>query len=49
MKIRVFQIDHKKDSNNLAFMNYSHKHNHGVVDSSIYRQSYGGTVNCYSL
>ena len=49
MKIRVFQIDHEKDSNNLAFMNYDHTLDHGGVDSSIYRQIYGGTVNCDSL
>lgn len=49
MKIRIFQIDHDKDSNKLAFMNYDYAQAHGGVDSSIYRQIYGGTVNCKSL
>lgn len=46
MKIRVFQIDHDKDSNKLAF---DYVQNHGGLDSSIYRQIYGGTVTCDSL
>lgn len=37
MKIRVFQIDHEKDSNNLAFMNYDHTQEHGGVDSSLWQ------------
>lgn len=49
MKIRIFQINHDKDSNKLAFMNYDYAQAHGGVDSSIYRQIYGGTVNCKSL
>lgn len=49
MKIRIFQIDHDKDCNKLAFMNYDYAQAHGGVDSSIYRQIYGGTVNCDSL
>lgn len=49
MKIRIFQIDHDKDSNKLAFMNYDYAQAHGGVDSSIYRQIYDGTVNCKSL
>ena len=49
MKIRIFQIDHDKDCNKLAFMNYDYVQAHGGVDSSIYRQIYGGTVTCDSL
>lgn len=49
MKIRVFQIDHEKDLQNLAFMNYEVAQNHGGVNPSVYRQVYGGTVACSSL
>lgn len=49
MKIRIFQIDHDKDSNKFAFMNYDYVQNHGGLDSSIYCQIYGGTVTCDSL
>lgn len=49
MKIRVFQIDHEKDKNNLAFMNNDFTQEHGGIDSSIYRQVYGGTVSCRNL
>ena len=49
MKIRIFQIDHDKDSNKLAFMNYDYVRSHGGIDASVYKQIYGGTVNCVSL
>lgn len=49
MKIRIFQIDHEKDSENLAFKGYDTAVNDGKVVSSIYRQIYGGTVNCKDL
>ena len=49
MKIRIFQIDSEKDTNHLLFKNYQEAMNSGGVDSSIYRQIYGGTVNCSSL
>lgn len=49
MKIRIFQIDHEKDENKLAFMNYDYAQSRGGVNPSIYRQVYGGTVNCGNL
>lgn len=49
MKIRVFQIDHEKDSKNLAFTDHEFTKNHGGVDAAAYRQVYGGTVNCNGL
>ena len=49
MKIRVFQIDHDKDSNRLAFMNYDYTQSHGGIKAENYRQIYGGTVTCDSL
>ncbi len=49
MKIRVFQIDHDKDRNDLVFMNYDYTQSHGGVKAENYRQVYGDTVNCDSL
>ena len=49
MKIRIFQIDHEKDENKLAFMNYDYAQSRGGVNPSIYRQVYGGTVTCENL
>lgn len=49
MKIRIFQIDHDKDGNKLAFMNYDYTQSHGGVKAENYRQIYGGTVTCDSL
>ena len=49
MKIRIFQIDHEKDSNKLAFMNYDYAQSHGGVKAENYRQIYGGTVTCDTL
>ena len=49
MKIRIFQIDHEKDENKLAFMDYDYTQSHGGVKAENYRQVYGGTVNCGNL
>ena len=49
MKIRVFQIDEGKDENRLEFSRYEDAMKKGGVDPAIYRQVYGGTVNCLSL
>ena len=49
MKIRIFQIDHEKDSGKLAFMDYDYTQSHGGVKAENYRQIYGGTVNCDNL
>jgi len=50
MKIRVFQIDHKKDEKNLAFRDYRTAiAKNGRIDESIYKQVYGGEVPCRTL
>ncbi|MEE5994421.1 MAG: YodL domain-containing protein [Oscillospiraceae bacterium] len=49
MKIRIFQIDHEKDPNRLSFSNYDETMQFGGINSAIYRQIYGGTVNCADL
>ncbi len=49
MQIRIFQIDHDKDSNKLAFMNYDYTQSHEGIKAENYRQIYGGTVKCDSL
>ena len=50
MKIRVFQIDHKKDEKNLAFRDYQTVlAKNGRIDESIYKQVYGGEVPCRTL
>lgn len=49
MKIRVFQIEHEKDSKNLAYRDYEFVKSKGGVESAVYRQVYGGTVNCECL
>lgn len=49
MNIRIFQIDHEKDTKRLAFSGYDETMQSGGVDSSIYRQIYGGIVNCSGL
>lgn len=50
MKIRVFQIDHEKDEKNLAFRDYQTVlARNGRIDESIYRQVYGGEVQCRTL
>ena len=48
MQIRIFQIDHDKDPNRLAYEPLQH-FTDGKPDASMYRQVYGGTVNCGSL
>ncbi|MBR1459036.1 MAG: DUF3846 domain-containing protein [Oscillospiraceae bacterium] len=48
MQVRIFQIDHTKDPNRLAFEG-SEMLPDGKVDAAMYRQIYGGTVNCSSL
>lgn len=49
MRIRVFQIDDSLDYNKHKFMSYDHVMKKGGVDSLIYRQVYGGIVNCSDL
>lgn len=49
MQIRVFQIDRELDAQHKMFRNFEETAQLGGVDSSIYRQIYGGTVNCRTL
>lgn len=49
MKIRVFQIDHDKDTDRIAFECADKAVRDGKVNSALYRQVYGGTVNCRNL
>ena len=46
MGIRVFQINESLDKEKLKFMGYDTAMKHGGVDPEIYRQVYGGVVNC---
>ena len=49
MQIRVFQINDSKDKNNLEFMSYDTAMKQGGIDPAIYRQVYGGMVNCADI
>lgn len=49
MKIRIFQIDYQKDKKNLSFSGYEETAGNGGINPAVYRQAYGGTVNCSSL
>ena len=49
MRIRVFQIDDSLDNNKRMFMSYDNAMKKGGVDSLIYRQVYGGIVNCSDI
>ena len=46
MGIRVFQVNESLDKDKLAFRSYDTAMKHGGVDPEIYRQVYGGVVNC---
>lgn len=49
MKIRIFQIDHDKDTQGVKFMDMDFTNRHGGVNSEAYHQVYGGTVIAESL
>lgn len=49
MKIRVFQINEQKDEKHLEFRSYDEVMKNGGIKPDIYRQVYGGTVNCSGL
>lgn len=49
MKIRIFQIDHDKDTHGVKFMNMDFTNKHGGVNSETYHQAYGGTVIAENL
>lgn len=46
MRIRIFQIEDKLDSGKHMFMSYDNVMKNGGIDPHIYRQIYGGVVNC---
>lgn len=49
MRIRVFQINGEKDKNNLMFRSFNDAQKNDGVDPHIYRQVYGGIVNCSDI
>ena len=49
MRIRVFQIDDCKDKDKRMFMSYENVMKSANVDPKIYRQVYGGLVNCSDI
>lgn len=49
MGIRVFQVNESLDKEKLKFMGYDTAMKHGGVDPTIYRQVYGGVVNCSAV
>ncbi len=48
MTVRIFQVDHEKDANRLAYESLKDLPEN-KPDASMYRQVYGRTVNCSSL
>lgn len=49
MKVRIFQIDPEKDTNDLEFRDHEFAMSKGGVDPSIYKQVYGGIVHAEGL
>lgn len=51
MKIRIYQIDHEKDQNHIRYEGVENtlKFSDNKIDPAIYRQIYGGTVECSTL
>ena len=49
MQIRVFQINDIRDSEKVIFGSYDEAMKKGGIRPEIYRQVYGGTVNCSDL
>ena len=49
MRIRLFQINGEKDKNNLMFRSFNDAQKNDGVDPHIYRQVYGGIVNCSDI
>lgn len=49
MRIRVFQIDDSRDKDNRIFMSYENVMKSSGVEPEIYRQVYGGVVNCSDI
>ena len=49
MKIKVYQVDHEKDSRNVMFMNYAFTEKHGGVDPAVYKCVFDGNVDAENL
>lgn len=52
MKVRIYQINMKRDTNNVAFMNYESLpkfQGSSEIDSSLYDKVFEGEVNCFTL
>lgn len=52
MNVRIYQINMKRDTNNVAFMNYESLPKFQVsseIDSSLYDKVFEGEVNCFTL
>ena len=49
MKIKVYQIDHEKDSKNVMFMDYAFTEKHGGVNPAVYKTVFDGNVDAKNL
>lgn len=52
MNVRIYQINMKRDVNNVAFMNYENLpkfQGSSEIDSSLYDKVFEGEVNCFTL
>ena len=52
MNVRIYQINMKRDANNVAFMNYESLpkfQGSSEIDSSLYDKVFEGEVNCFTL
>ena len=52
MNVRIYQINMKRDANNVAFMNYESLpkfQGSSKIDSSLYDKVFEGEVNCFTL
>lgn len=52
MNVRIYQINLKRDTNNIAFMNYESLpkfQGSSEIDSSLYDKVFEGEVNCFTL
>ena len=49
MKIKVYQIDHEKDSWNVMFMDYAFTRKHGGVNPAVYKTVFDGNVDAENL
>ena len=49
MKIKVYQIDHEKDSRNVMFMDYAFTEKHGGVNPAVYKCVFDGNVDAGNL